>query len=89
MFELKAPAVRKWGGWLGPKAQITSSQLLHMLAFGGDFGPERAQLYTKLLGLSGVGSEPASPSNAVEQVRIFLRALNLAGRLGAPLIVEA
>jgi hypothetical protein len=89
MFELRVPAVRKWGGWLGPKAQINSSQLLHMLAYGGAFVPERARLYTQLLGLSGVGSKAASSSNAVEQFRIFLRAVNLASRLNAELVVEA
>ena len=89
MFERKEAAVRKWGGWLGPKVQITSSQLLHMLAFSESIAPEQAQLYTRLLGLAKLGSEPGEASDAVEQFRIFLRAVNLAGRLNANLAVEA
>lgn len=89
MFERKEAAVRKWGGWLGPKAQITSSQLLHLLAFRESIGPEQAQLYIRLLGLAKLGSEPGETSDAVEQFRVFLRAVNLAGRLNANLAVEA
>ncbi|MDR7269339.1 hypothetical protein J2X20_001968 [Pelomonas saccharophila] len=89
MFERKEAAVRKWGGWFGSKAQITSSQLLQMLAFSEAIGPEQAQLYTRLLGLAKVGAEPASPSNTVEQLKILLRAVNLAGRLDARLAVDA
>lgn len=89
MFERKEAAVRKWGSWFGSKAQLSSSQLLHMLAFGGPIVPEQAELYSRLLGLAKLGSEPGSASNAVEQFKIFLRAVNLAGRLNVQLIVEA
>lgn len=89
MFERRETAVRKWGGWFGGKKQVTSSQLLHLLAFGEAIGPEQAQLYTRLLGLARLGAEPESASNAVEQLKIFLRAVNLSGRLGARLAVEA
>ncbi len=89
VFERKEAAVRKWGGWLGPKMQITSSQLLHMLAFSESIGPEQAQLYSRLLGLAKLGSEPGEASDAVEQFRVFLRAVNLAARLNAKLAVEA
>lgn len=89
MFERKEAAVRKWGGWLGPKMQITSSQLLHLLAFSESIGPEQAQLYSRLLDLAKLGSEPGEISDAVAQFRVFLRAVNLAGRLNANLAVEA
>lgn len=89
MFERREAAVRKWGGWFGAKTQLTSSQLLQMLAFGESIAPEQAQLYTRLLGLARLGAEPESASSAVEQFKIFLRAVNLAGRLNVQLIVEA
>ena len=89
MFERKEAAVRKWGGWFGAKTQITSSQLLQMLAFDDSIAPEQAQLYTRLLGLARPAPEPQSPSEAVQQIRLFLRAINLAGRLNARMVVEA
>jgi hypothetical protein len=88
MFELKAPAVRKWGGWFDKK-QITSSQLLYMLAFGGNIGPQQAQLYTKLLNLTSIPSESPAPSSVVEQFKIFMRAISMAARLKANLHVDA
>lgn len=88
MFELKAPAVRKWGGWFDKK-QITSSQLLYMLAFGGNIGPQQAQLYTKLLSLTSIPSEPRSPCSIVEQFKIFMLAISMAARLEANLLVDA
>lgn len=87
MFELKAPAVRKWGGWLGPKLQLNSSQLLQMLAFGGPISAERARLFARLLDLSGGVPEALGPVSAAS-LKTLLRAVNLAGRLGAELVVE-
>jgi len=89
MFERKEAAVRKWGGWFGSKVQVTSSQLLQMLTPDETMGPEQAQLCTRLLGLSKLGSEPVSASDAVEQFKLFLRAINLSGRLDARLAVDA
>ena len=88
LFELKAPAVRTWGGWLGPRLVVSSSQLLQMLALGGPISVERARLLARLQGLEGGVTETAA-SASVEQLRTLLRAVNLAGRLGAPLVVEA
>lgn len=89
MFERREAAARKWGGWFGPKVQITSSQLLHMLAFFDDsIPPEQARLYARLLGLARLGAEPETVFDAVEQFRLFLRAVNLAARLNVPLAVE-
>lgn len=88
MFERREAAVRKWGSWFGAKTQLTSSQLLQMLAFGESIAPEQAQLYTRLLGLARMSSEPESASSAVEQFKIFLRAVNLAGRLNVQVVVE-
>lgn len=89
MFERRQAAVRKWGGWFGAKTQLTSSQLLQMLAFGEVIGPEQAQLYTRLLGLARLGAEPDAVSSGVEQLKTFLRAVNLAGRVDARLAVDA
>ncbi len=89
MFESREAAVRKWGGWFGAKTRITSSQLLQMLAAVESISPEQAQLYTRLLGLAKSGAEPQVPSEAVQQLKLFLRAINLAGRLDARLVVEA
>lgn len=89
IFERPEAAVRKWGGWFGPKKQITSSQLLQMLAFGEFIGPEQAELYSQLLGLARLGTEAVPASTTVEQFRIFLRAVHLAGRLDARLAVDA
>lgn len=88
LFELKAPVVRKWGGWLGPKLQINSSQLLQMLALGGPMSAERARLYARLLDLSGVKPEATAPGGA-GQFGTLLRAVNLAARLGTPLDIKA
>ncbi|MGM9483307.1 hypothetical protein ACS5PN_19075 [Roseateles sp. NT4] len=88
MFERKEAAVRKWGGWFGAKTQITSSQLLQMLTSSEAIAPEQAQLYTRLLGLSKLGAEPESAAAAAGQIKTFLRAINLAGRLDARLAVD-
>lgn len=89
LFERKEAAVRKWGGWFGAKTQLTSSQLLQMLAFGETIVPEQAQLYTRLLGLARLSAEPAPASAAVQEFKTFLRAVNLAGRLDVRLAVDA
>lgn len=89
LFERKEAAVRKWGGWFGAKTQITSSQLLQMLAFSEDIAPEQARLYTRLLGLAKPASEPQTPSEAVQQLNALLRAIHLAGRLDVRMVVEA
>jgi hypothetical protein len=80
--------VRKWGSWFRAKTQITSSQLLQMLALGEAIVPEQAQLYARLLGLARLGAAPESASSAVAQLQGFLRAVNLAGRLDVRLAVD-
>lgn len=87
IFESKTPAVRGWGGWFN-KQKISSSQILHMLAFGGAIAPQQAQLYTKLLGLTAILSQPHPPSNLVEQFKTFACAIVMAGRLNAQLDVD-
>ena len=66
LFQRQLSATRRWGGPTESK-QITSSQLIHMLAFVGEIEPEQASLYTKLLGLETVLSDPHPPSSVIEQ----------------------
>lgn len=88
MFQSKTAAVRTWGGWFGKK-RISSSQLLHMLAFGGTIGPEQAQLYTRLLNLNSILSESHPRSDLVEQFKTFFCAVVMAGRLNANILVDS
>ena len=88
MFESRTPAVRKWGGWFARKKQLSSSQVLHMLAFGGNIGAQQAQLYTQLLDLVAIKPDPSS-ARATEQLRGFLRAIATAGKLNAGVHVDS
>jgi hypothetical protein len=88
MFESRTPAVRKWGSWFARKKQLSSSQVLHMLAFGGPIGPQQAQLYTKLLDLVDMKADRSS-AKATEQFRAFLRAIVTAGKLNAGVHVDS
>ncbi|QBB70997.1 hypothetical protein ELE36_11910 [Pseudolysobacter antarcticus] len=88
LFELKEPLVRRWGVWPDQK-QVTSSQIIHMLAFGGDIGPQQAALYTKLLGLAAVLSEPHPPSSNIEQFKTLMCAIVMSGRLNSAISVDA
>ena len=88
LFELKQPVVRRWGASPEQK-QITSSQIIHMLAFGGKIGPQQAVLYTKLLGLTSVLSDPHPPSSNIEQFKTLMCAIVMSGRLNAEISVEA
>jgi hypothetical protein len=88
LFELKAPLVRRWGAPPHQK-QITSSQIIHLLAFGGNIGPQQAALYTKLLGLASVLSDPHPPSGNIEQFKTLMCAIVMCGRLNAQIDVDA
>ena len=88
MFESRTVLSRSWGS--GPsQRRVTSSQLLHMLVFGGDIGAKQAQLYTQLLGLESVLRDPHPKSDNVEQFKTFFCGVVMAGRLGSMLAVEA
>ena len=87
VFEAKAPAFRTWGE-IFDRRKITSSQLLHMLAFGGMLVPDQAQLYTRMLGLDTILRERHPPSDQIEQFKTFFCAIVMAGRLGAPIDVD-
>ena len=87
LFELEAPVVRRWGAL--PTQTVTSSQIIQLLAFGGDIGPEQAALYTKLLGLASVLSDPHPPSDNIEQFKTMMCAIVMSGRLNAGISVEA
>jgi len=88
LFELKAPVVRRWGSPTGPR-QVTSSQIIKTLAFGGDIGPQQATLFTKLLGLASVLSESHVPSSTIEQFKTLMCAIVMSGRLNAQIGVDA
>ena len=88
MFEAKTAPFRTWGA-IFDRRKITSSQLLHMLAFGGVIGPEQAQLYTRLLGLSTILQEKHPPSDQIEQFKTFFCAVVMAGRLNAYIDVDS
>jgi hypothetical protein len=88
LFELNEPVVRRWSTAAGQK-QVTSSQIIHMLAFGGKIGPQQAALYTRLLGLATVLSDPHPPSSNIEQFKTFMCAIVMAGRLDAQINVDA
>ncbi|MCL2344418.1 MAG: hypothetical protein FWC58_01030 [Desulfobulbus sp.] len=82
LFELKKPLTRHWGSPPNQQ-QITSSQIIEMLAFGGNVGPQQAGLYTKLFGLLSVLSEQHSPSSNIEQFKTLMCAIVMSGRLNA------
>lgn len=82
VFEAKTAPFRTWGG-IFDRRKITSSQILHMLAFGGTIGPEQAQLYARLLKMNSVLSAPHPRTDQVEQVKTLFCAVVMAGRLNA------
>lgn len=88
LFELKEPVVRHWGAAPAQK-QVTSSQIIHMLAFGGDIGPHQAKLYTKLLGLTSVLTDPHPPSGNIEQFKTLMCAIVMSGLLNSGISVDA
>lgn len=88
LFELTEPVVRRWGA-LPEQKQVTSSQIIHMLAFGGNIGPQQAALYTKLFGLTSVLSDPHPPSSNIEQFKTLMCAIVMAGRLNVGISVDA
>jgi hypothetical protein len=89
MFEAKTSPFRTWGG-VFDRLKITSSQLLHMLVYGGTtIGPKQAQLYARLLGLNTILSEKHPPSDQIEQFKTFFCGVVMAGRLDVHLDVDS
>ncbi len=89
VFELSNPVVRTWGRWPS-RQKLSSSQLIYLLAFGGDIGPEQAGLYTQLFGLDGLLAQAGdASSNCIAQFRQFMHTISLAGKLNAQLSVDA
>lgn len=82
LFESKAPLVRRWGNAPDAK-QVTSSQIVHLLVFGGRIEAQQAALYTKLLGLASVLSDRHPPSANIEQFKTLMCAIVMSGRLNA------
>jgi hypothetical protein len=88
IFSLRRPSIRHWGE--GPtRRTLTSSQLLHVLLFGGSMSPKQATLYTNLLNLSTVLQDPHPPSSNIEQFKTFFCAVVMAGRLNCALNVDS
>jgi hypothetical protein len=88
LCELQQPLVRRWGNPPGQQ-QITSSQIIHMLGFGGNIRPQQAALFTKLLGLLSVLTDPHPPSANIEQFKTLMCAIVMAGRLNAGISVDS
>jgi hypothetical protein len=88
LFELKEPVVRRWG-LPSDQKQVTSSQIIQLLVFGSHIVPQQAALYTKLLRLESVLSDPHPPSSNIEQFKTLMCAIVMSGRLNAMIRVEA
>jgi len=88
IFEAKTAQFRTWGA-IFDRRKITSSQILHMLAFSGVVGPKLAQLYTLTLGLDSILSERHPPSDQIEQFKTFFCAVVMAGRLNVSVDVDS
>ena len=88
LFELKQGAVKKWGGMFS-KRKITSSQIIECMLFGGNIVPDQARLYTKILRLESVLSEPHPPSSNIEQFKTYMCAIVMAGRLNAGIKIDS
>lgn len=87
LFEQKQPLARRWTTANGER-QITSSQMLELLGFGGSIGPDQADLYARMLGLAGVLSEAHPPSDQIEQFKTLMCAIVMTGRLRAELHID-
>lgn len=88
IFSLRRPPVRHWGEGAARRT-LTSSQVLHMLLFGGSIGAQQAVLYTRLLNLDTVLKDPHPPSANIEQFKTFFCALVMAGRLNCTVDVNS
>ena len=89
LFERQEPVVRRWGPSTDAQ-QVTSSQIIQMLIFGGDkIVAQQAVLYTRLLGLASVLSDPHPPSDNIEQFKTLMCAIVMAGRLDAGIGLDA
>ncbi|HEY2345694.1 MAG TPA: hypothetical protein VGH80_07410 [Xanthomonadaceae bacterium] len=88
IFQRQLPATRRWGEPSDSK-KITSSQIIQMLAFGGEIKPAQAYLYTQMLRLERVLSDPHPPSNVIEQFKTLMCAIVMAGRLEADISIDA
>lgn len=89
LFELQQPVVRRWDTSTGER-RVTSSQTIQMLVFGGaKIFPQQAALYTRLLGLASVLSDPHPPSDNIEQFKTLMCAIVMAGRLDAEIGLDA
>ena len=84
LFELKEPLARDWGDG----NRLTWSQIIHILAFGGEIVPRAAGLYTRVLGLTFVLSDPHPPSDNIEQFKTLMCAIVMSERLNAPIGIE-
>jgi len=88
LFESKQPVIRVWKGWLSKK-QISSSQILQMLVYGGSIGSAQASLYAHILNLSAAQGEARSQSKVIEQFKTLMRAVVVASRHHCELAIDA
>jgi len=82
LCELKNPVVRRWESIPNQK-QVSSSQIIQMLGFGGKIKSSQAMFYTEVLGLASVLTESHPPSSHIEQFKTLMCAIVMSGRLNA------
>jgi hypothetical protein len=87
IFASSTASERIWKGLFSSK-RINSSQIMHMLMFGGHIGAEQARLYTHLLNLRTDHSDVVA-SKGISQFKAFLRACVKAGSLNANLLIDS
>lgn len=87
IFTSSTASERVWKGLFSSK-RINSSQIMHMLMFGGHIGAEQARLYAHVLNLRTDHSDVVA-SRGISQFKTFLRACVSAGNLKANLLIDS
>lgn len=90
VYELKAPIIRKWGGWLSKKT-VSSSQIIHMLVMMGALEPAQTIIESQLLNFSDIqpAAAGAQEEPGVAQFKSFMASAAFAGKAGSGLFIDA
>lgn len=88
LFESQQALKRIWGSAADLK-RITSSQLIHILIFGGNINPKLAGLLAKLLKLNTVLMEKHPTSANIEQFKTLMCGIVMAAKLDVELSIES
>lgn len=83
----RSPLTRVWKSLFSRK-QIDSNQILYLLVYAGGLSQQQSVLYTQLLNLTRDHCDVVA-TPGITQFKAFLRAVVTAGRLGAPLSIDA